>query len=193
MPRSLHLSSFAALSLSLITAAAAMGLIKSAANVTLPSGPNAGTYTIESDEPCTIKPRSDGDPKGFRVNVDTSDRAKSYLGAKPHELHAIVIDIPNIGAPHLAELQIDVVFGDPESRKTQGNRYAIDTVPDGATKSVAELDEIMKNGGLPRKRTGKGGATLADHGATAALTFWGETAEHVSFKGTVECRRVSHE
>lgn len=188
-----RLLSLAGFSLALAAVATPAGTVKTGATVTVASGPNAGTYSIESVRPCTISPRDDAEPHGFGVDVDTANREKSWLGAQPNELGSVQISIPNIRSAHLGELQIAVVFGDQESRKTAGPIYSVDTVPEGATEQVKEVDELLKRGGAPRKRSGKGGATLADNGPTATLTFWGETAAGVAFKGSIDCRRVSHE
>jgi hypothetical protein len=177
-----------------LAAAASAGSIKTVATVTIASGANAGTYSMESDQPCEIHPPADGNPTAFSIRMNTPEYALGKLRNQPTVLGAISVDVPNISSSqHLGELSVSITFGDPQTRRTPGTAHFIDTIPPGATQSLKEFEELLKREGEVRKRTGRGGAMLADHGASAKLDFWGETAQRVSFKGSIDCRRVSHD
>ena len=157
-----QLLSFVGLPLTMLATGLLASDVDSAAKLTFASGPNAGTYTLQSDMPCSIGPLVSGDPVGFKARLVSEDLKMSRLSNKPKDLGLIYIRIPNIGSrQHLGELSIDVVFGEPQSRKTPGTAYNVDTVPDGATPGVKDLDEITKRAGMPRKRDRQGRSNVS--------------------------------
>ncbi len=183
MPIPAHLSPALGLLLTLAAAAPLRGQIASAAKVTVTGGAHPGTYTVESQDWCTIRPPERGEPGRFSIEM-----SNEHIPDSSKALTIFSVYIPSIESKHLGRLAASVRFDDLTNLKTPDTVYEMDTTPISELDSLIAREEGRRT--VERKSSGRGRATLKRHGATATLAVQGETENGVRLEGTIECRRV---
>jgi hypothetical protein len=149
----------------------------SSASVTVGSGPNKGTYNFAPTETCVIAAFGKK-PLGLSVVLSSEESSLS-------------VDMPNIDEKHANEIQVVLVIADVKPGQARKNTasvtYEIDTRPDAALEPYQKAERANKG------TTGKATTMLMQKGASAMLTFNGETASGVKITGEVNCKKVESE
>ena len=132
-------------------------------HLVITGGANAGTYDASPTE------------GGCSYAVAAPDAwASSYrsTSADPKKLSYVGLIIPDseAAAKGTSEFYLEVGFGP-----------VLHLNPDYTVQTRTDVSV---------KHEGSGMATVADHGATATITFSGQTAGNVKVQGTVECKSV---
>ncbi len=134
----------------------------SSVKATIAGGPNAGTYTLESSEPCEIQAATG---QGARIlKVAVGEVAKL---ANPKTLGIAIFEIPLAATYPSPAIDITLAFGPIDNPVAD---YYVMTLTD--------------------EKEGIGTVTVTERGATATLSFQAETAEGVKFQGVLECHEV---
>lgn len=131
--------------------------------VSIASGPNAGSYTVEGQQPCEIDPSTAKQPRTLKAAV--GDPAKV---ANHRVVGNALFEISLSGAGPLTAIDIDIIFGEPDNVAAD---YYVTTLP-------------------ANEQQGSGIATFKEHGSSATLTFQAQTAKGVRFEGTLECYAI---
>jgi hypothetical protein len=150
----------------------------SGGDIHVSSGAHAGKYSYVSEDACIFAPLKKGAPVSFSYVLIADESTLS-------------IDIPDVGAKHLSEFQLELVITevankeDKRSRKRESHTlYTIDTRPDNA------LDPYQRKQRGTNGAKGRGSVKLRDEGQALRVEFSGETAEGVKLEGSVRCRAV---
>lgn len=156
-----------------LSAAVALAQTGSSASVTVSTGPHKGEYNFAPTEACVIAGFTTK-PVGISVVMQAADSSLS-------------IDMPNIDAKHVNEIQIVLVIADGPATGKKGASsvtYEIDTRPDSVLEPFQRAERANKG------MTGKATTTLMEKDGSALLSFTGQTATGVKLTGSVTCRKM---
>jgi len=152
------------------TAPVAASAIGTSARVSVASGPHAGKYNFAPTEACVIAAFGD---KPLSISVVLSSENSS-----------LSIDMPSIDDKHANEIQVVLVVADKKAGGSSSTTYEIDTRPDAVLEPYQKAERANKG------MTGKAKTTLMTQGASALLSFSGETATGVKIDGEVTCKKL---
>jgi hypothetical protein len=130
--------------------------------VTIAGGPNAGTYTLQSPQPCVIEPQQGERPRTLKAAVGEPAKV-----ANPKTLGNAIFEIPLAAKYPSPLVDIDLMFGEPTRVAAD---YYVTTLGD--------------------EKMGTGTVTVAERGATATLNFQAQTDKGVKFEGVLECHSI---
>jgi hypothetical protein len=133
--------------------------VKETVHVVIDNGPNAGTYSGETDR---------GGCSAGLTGVGSFGNQFSLPKEKdPKKFNSLQLIVPNAKAAATGthDFELHVGFGPILERSAE---YEI----------------------LTGKGKGSGTVTVADHGATAMVTFEGTTSAGVKMHGTIDCKSV---